>query len=76
VIQVREADRAAVVEVLRTHGLEGATHPLGGLNATHTFRVRQGDRVVFEDDLFALRTSPAASPRCATTPRARNPNMR
>jgi len=55
VIQVRVADLDAVLATLRTHRLDGATHQIGTLNATHTFRVRQSGREIFVEDLFALR---------------------
>jgi len=55
VVQVRTADLAAVTAVLRAHGLETATARIGAPNATHTFRVSRGGRVLFEENLFALR---------------------
>ncbi|GAB1487687.1 phosphoribosylformylglycinamidine synthase [Opitutaceae bacterium] len=55
IIQVRSADLAAVNAVLTAHGLDSATAPIGTLNASHTFRIRQGGRELFSEDLFALR---------------------
>jgi phosphoribosylformylglycinamidine synthase len=55
IIQVRTADRAAVLATLRAHHLDGLVTPIGTLNATHAFRVRQGGKVIFEEGLFALR---------------------
>jgi phosphoribosylformylglycinamidine synthase len=55
VIQVRAADLAAVQTVLSNHGLASATSVVGSVNAIHAFRIRQGGRELFAEDLFALR---------------------
>jgi phosphoribosylformylglycinamidine synthase len=55
VIQVRTADLAAVQAVLSTHGLASATSVVGSLNASHAFRIREGGRELFSEDLFTLR---------------------
>jgi len=57
VIQVREADLAGVTAVLRTHGLDTATTPIGKLNGAHRFVIRHAGAadVHLDESLFALR---------------------
>ncbi|MBP6507237.1 MAG: phosphoribosylformylglycinamidine synthase [Opitutaceae bacterium] len=55
VIQIRTADLAAVTAVLKTHGLDTATTPIGTLNRSHRFVIRQAGHILFDEDLFALR---------------------
>ena len=55
VIQVRESDLDTVLLTFREHGLKACVSRLGTLNATHTFRVTRGNKVLIEEDLFALR---------------------
>ncbi len=55
VIQVRESDLDHVLLTFRQHGLKACVSRLGTLNATHTFRVTRGAKVLLEEDLFALR---------------------
>jgi phosphoribosylformylglycinamidine synthase len=55
VIQVRAREVDAVHAILRSHRLDGLTSRIASLNATHAFRVRQSGRVLFEENLFALR---------------------
>ena len=55
VLQVRESDLDDVYLVLRQHGFKSCTTRIGTLNRTHTFRVRRGGTVLFEENLFALR---------------------
>ncbi|HUJ44421.1 MAG TPA: phosphoribosylformylglycinamidine synthase [Opitutaceae bacterium] len=55
VIQIRTADLDHVIAVLRAHGLDTCTHRIGTLNLSRRFVVRQHDRVLLDEDLFALR---------------------
>ena len=55
VIQVRESDLDTVLLTFREHGLKACVSRIGTLNATHTFRVTRGNKVLLEEDLFALR---------------------
>ncbi len=55
VIQIRAADLDDVSLTLREHGFKACTTRIGTLNRTHTFRVTRGGKVVFEENLFALR---------------------
>ena len=54
VIQVRSADLADVLGVLRTFGLEGRCHRIGRPVPGSRIRITQGDRVVLEDNRVAL----------------------
>jgi phosphoribosylformylglycinamidine synthase len=56
VLQVRESDLDDVLLAIREHGLKACVSRIGTLNATHTFRVTRGGRVLFEENLFALRS--------------------
>ena len=55
VVQIRFADLAAVSAVLRAHQLDTATTKIGALNRDHRFRVKQSDKVLLDENLFALR---------------------
>ncbi len=55
VIQVRESDLDPVLLTFREHGLKACVSRIGTLNAKHTFRVTRGNKVLIEEDLFALR---------------------
>ena len=55
VIQVRLDDLDDVSLTLREHGLKDCTTRIGTLNRTHTLRVSRGGKVLFAEDLFALR---------------------
>jgi phosphoribosylformylglycinamidine synthase len=55
VIQVRVADLDAVLSVLRAHGLDTCTARIGALNRDHAIRIRQGGKVLLDENLFALR---------------------
>jgi phosphoribosylformylglycinamidine synthase len=55
VLQVETGALSEVMAVLRSHGLDDATHRIGTVNDTHLLRVRQAGRTVFEENLFALR---------------------
>ncbi len=55
VIQIRGEDLDDVSLALREHGFKACVTRLGTLNATHTFRISRGGKVVFEENLFALR---------------------
>jgi phosphoribosylformylglycinamidine synthase len=55
VIQVRAADLDAVFAVLHIHGIDSLAARIGTLNRDHAFRVRQNSRVLFDENLFALR---------------------
>ncbi len=56
VIQVRTADLDAVMASLKAHGLDHCTSRIGKLNQVHRFSVHDSGTLLFEDDLFALRT--------------------
>jgi phosphoribosylformylglycinamidine synthase len=55
VIQVRAADLDAVNAVFRAHGLDTATTRIGTLNRDYAFRVRQGGRILIDENLSNLR---------------------
>ncbi len=55
VIQVRTEDLDDVYLTLREHGFKASTTRIGTLNRTPTFRVTRGGKVIFEENLFALR---------------------
>jgi phosphoribosylformylglycinamidine synthase len=55
VIQVRTGDLAAVLAVLRAHDLDTCTGRIGALNLEHAIRIRQGGKVLLDENLFALR---------------------
>jgi phosphoribosylformylglycinamidine synthase len=55
VIQVRAADLDDVFLALREHGLKACVSRLGTLNGSHRLTIRQNGRVLFDEDLFALR---------------------
>ncbi|AHF93868.1 phosphoribosylformylglycinamidine synthase [Opitutaceae bacterium TAV5] len=56
VLQIRTADRDAVLALLRAHHLDTATARIGKLNTTKTLRIRTDDgKIVLAEDLFALR---------------------
>ncbi len=55
VIQILETDLDEVSLALRQHGFKACTTRIGTLNRTHAFRVNRGGKVLFEENLFALR---------------------
>ncbi len=55
VLQVRQADLDHVVLALRSHGFKACTSVIGKLNAAHRVVIRQAGRVLYDEDLFALR---------------------
>jgi phosphoribosylformylglycinamidine synthase len=55
VIQVRRRDLDHVTRTFAYHDLGETVSEIGSLNRDHTFRVRQNGKVVFEENLFALR---------------------
>ncbi|MBA4136793.1 MAG: phosphoribosylformylglycinamidine synthase [Opitutus sp.] len=55
VIQIREPDLDDVSAVLRKHGFKACTTRIGTLNQSHRIVIRQAGRVMFDEDLFALR---------------------
>ena len=55
VIQIRADDLDDVSLTLREHGFKACTTRVGTLNRTHTFRITRGGKVLFEENLFALR---------------------
>ncbi len=55
VIQVANADLAAVEATLATAGLADCTHRIGKLNTDYTFRVTAGDTEVLSENLSDLR---------------------
>ena len=55
VIQVRTADLEYVRGVFRSFDLQSAVSSIGTLNRDHAFRVRQNGKVLFDENLFALR---------------------
>ncbi|HYO55511.1 phosphoribosylformylglycinamidine synthase [Archangium sp.] len=55
VLQVKAADLQRVREVLTKHGLGAHCHELGRPSAALTVRVRQGTKVLLEEDTVALR---------------------
>lgn len=54
-IQVKDSDQAAVLEVLRAHGLDTCSSVVGALNDDFTFKVLQGGEAIYDEDLSALR---------------------
>ena len=55
VIQILETDLDEVSLALRQHGFKACTTRIGALNRTQAFRVNRGGKVLFEENLFALR---------------------
>jgi len=55
VLQVRQSDLDHVVLALRSHGFKACTSIIGKLNAQHRVVIRQTGRVLYDEDLFALR---------------------
>jgi phosphoribosylformylglycinamidine synthase len=55
IIQIRQADLPTVNATLKSHGLNTCTAPIGTLNPSHRFVIRQGPDVLLDEDLFALR---------------------
>ncbi len=55
VIQIRTADLDEVSLVLREHGFKACATRIGAPNRTHTVRISRGGKVLFEENLFALR---------------------
>ncbi|MBK1880425.1 phosphoribosylformylglycinamidine synthase [Pelagicoccus mobilis] len=54
-IQIRDADEEAVLEVLRAHGLDTCSSVVGSLNGDHTIKVLQGGEGIYENGLSELR---------------------
>ncbi|MDQ8204049.1 phosphoribosylformylglycinamidine synthase [Pelagicoccus sp. SDUM812003] len=54
-IQVRDADQAAVFEVLRVHGLDTCSSVVGTLNRDFDLKVLQGGEAIYENGLSELR---------------------
>ncbi len=55
IVQVRNADLAAVNAVLKSHGLDPATTRLGTLNRDYAFRVTQAGKSLLDENLSTLR---------------------
>ncbi len=55
VVQVRVADRPALLEVLARHGLRGLTHPIGRPSSSGRVRISRGDQPVLDETLGDLR---------------------
>ncbi len=55
VLQVRQSDLDHVVLALRSHGFKACTSVIGKLNGAHRVIIRQAGRVLYDEDLFALR---------------------
>jgi phosphoribosylformylglycinamidine synthase len=55
VIQVRESDFEAVLKTFKSHGLKDCTSQIGTLNDSRALRIRQGERVIYDEPLTALR---------------------
>ncbi|MEO6246733.1 MAG: phosphoribosylformylglycinamidine synthase [Opitutaceae bacterium] len=55
VIQVRLDHLDDVYLTLREHGFKNCTTQIGTLNRTHTLRVSRSGKILFEENLFALR---------------------
>ncbi|MDD3180253.1 MAG: phosphoribosylformylglycinamidine synthase [Opitutaceae bacterium] len=55
VIQIRAADLDCVSQVFLSHHLDGILTRIGTLNRDHAFRVRQDGKVLFDENLSALR---------------------
>ncbi len=55
VLQVRVSDRAALLEVLARHGLEGLAHPIGRPAPSGRVRIASGGRAVLDEALVDLR---------------------
>ncbi|QYM77912.1 phosphoribosylformylglycinamidine synthase [Horticoccus luteus] len=55
VLQVRESDLDDVAALLRQHGFKTCVARIGTLNRTHRVVIKQAGRVLFDEDLFALR---------------------
>ncbi len=54
-IQVKDSEQAAVLEVLRSHGLDTCSSIVGSLNDDHAFKVLQGGEDIYDEELSALR---------------------
>ena len=55
VVQIREADLDEVSLLLRQHGFKACTTRIGTLNRHHGVSVTRAGKVLFEENLFALR---------------------
>src|SRR6185369_14081000 len=55
IIQVRGEDLDDVYLTLREHGFKACTTRVGTLNRTHAFKITRGGKIIFEENLFALR---------------------
>jgi phosphoribosylformylglycinamidine synthase len=55
VLQIRESDLDHVFLALRQHGFKACTSIIGKLNTQHRVVIRQAGRVLYDEDLFALR---------------------
>ncbi len=54
-IQVKDSDQAAVLEVLRAHGLDTCSSVVATLNDDCTFKVLQGGEDIYDEELSVLR---------------------
>ncbi|EDY84953.1 phosphoribosylformylglycinamidine synthase [Verrucomicrobiia bacterium DG1235] len=54
-IQVKDSDQEAVLEILRNYGLDTCSSVVGALNDDNTFKVLQGGEDIYDEDLSALR---------------------
>ncbi|NER01040.1 MAG: phosphoribosylformylglycinamidine synthase, partial [Cyanothece sp. SIO2G6] len=54
-IQVRDEDQSAVLEILRAHALDTCSSVLGSLNDDYTVKVLQGGEAIYENGLSELR---------------------
>jgi phosphoribosylformylglycinamidine synthase len=55
VIQVRQSDLKSVLKTFKTHGLKECASQIGTLNDSRAFRIRQGNRVIYDEPLTTLR---------------------
>ncbi|MEA5098824.1 MAG: phosphoribosylformylglycinamidine synthase, partial [Burkholderiaceae bacterium] len=54
ILQVRTADRDAVLEVLRNHQLDSTSHAIGTVNTTGTITFTQADKVLYAEQRAKL----------------------
>lgn len=56
VIQVKGDDLSSVFEILKSHNLGDCSNIVGRLNSRGTVQISEAGQIIFEEDLYALRT--------------------
>ena len=56
VIQVKGNDLSSVFEILKSHNLGDCSNIVGRLNSRGTVQISEAGQIIFEEDLYALRT--------------------